>query len=152
MEQVNEIEPGGQTVKPFEPPQEAKPAAELSEIDTLRLEVDDLTRSLRLAEARNEVTSMLSLAGARSPELLFEAAGKLLQFADDGSLLNAEAVSNELRRKFPEQFAVTIRPMIDAGAGSTTSPQALTREALARMKPAEIARLNWDDVRHVLSN
>ena len=39
---------------------------------------------------------------------------------------------------------------IDAGAGRT-SPATLTKEALARMKPSEIAELDWSEVRRVLA-
>jgi hypothetical protein len=142
-----------QALLPFDPPLEEKPAAKPGEIETLRLEISGLRHSLRLAEARNEMTPLLRSAGARSPELLFEAAGKLMQFADDGTLQNAESISAELKHKFPEQFAGTsAQPTIDAGAGSTVFPHALTRETLAKMKPAEVARLNWDDVRQVLAS
>jgi hypothetical protein len=153
MKKVNEIEPDEQVLLPFDPPLEETAPAQPGEIDGLRLKVEDLTRSLRLAEAQNQVTAILRDAGARSPELLFEAAGKLLQFADDGTLKNAEAVSAALKQRFPEQFAgAGAQPTIDAGAGSTTAPRALTRESLARMKAADVARLDWNDVRQVLAS
>ena len=41
-------------------------------------------------------------------------------------------------------------PSIDAGAGYVPAP-ALTTEALAKMTPDEISRLDWNDVRRVLS-
>jgi len=84
---------------------------------------------------------------------MFEAAKGDLQFADDGSLANAEALVGQLRTKLPEQFgSFGPQPTIDGGAGSRQGSATLTKETLARMKPADIARLNWDDVRQVLSN
>jgi hypothetical protein len=60
----------------------------------------------------------------------------------------------ELKRRFPEQFGVgqQTAPPIDGGAGSGIPARVLTKEALASMKPAEIARLDWDEVCQVLSN
>jgi hypothetical protein len=43
-------------------------------------------------------------------------------------------------------------PPIDGGAGRMQPGNILTREALARMKPADIAQLDWDDVRQILSS
>jgi hypothetical protein len=40
---------------------------------------------------------------------------------------------------------------IDAGAGAASGPQ-LTKETLAKMKPAEIAELDWGDVKRVLAS
>lgn len=42
-------------------------------------------------------------------------------------------------------------PSIDGGAGRTTVPP-ITKDALARMKPSEIAELDWADVRKVLAS
>jgi hypothetical protein len=39
---------------------------------------------------------------------------------------------------------------IDAGAGARVRP-AITKETLAKMKPAEIAELDWQEVRRALS-
>jgi hypothetical protein len=39
---------------------------------------------------------------------------------------------------------------IDAGAGGRSGPQ-LTKETLAKMKPSEIAELDWADVKRTLS-
>jgi hypothetical protein len=95
----------------------------------------------------------LKQAGARTPKLLLEAAKHALQFTAAGELENAVEIIEALKEKFPEQFgghAAPSVPSIDAGAGRIAKPT-LTREALAKMKPAEIAELNWDDVRRVLA-
>jgi len=97
-------------------------------------------------------TNELGRAGARSPELLFNSVRDTLQFADDGTLLNAAALVKKLRDAHPEQFGTHL-PVgsIDAGAGVAVTPQ-LTRDALAKMKPAEIAELDWNDVKRVLAS
>jgi hypothetical protein len=61
------------------------------------------------------------------------------------------ALLGKLKASFPEQFGTPPPASIDAGAGLRPTPQ-LTREALAKMKPAEIAALDWNDVRRVLAS
>jgi hypothetical protein len=52
-----------------------------------------------------------------------------------------------------ESSAMHASPVsIDAAAGSGQRRDVLTPEKLARMKPAEIARLDWAEVRGVLAN
>jgi hypothetical protein len=142
-----------QPVLPSDPPlPEAPTPPEAVDVDALRAENEELKRAVRLSEARDRITTSLKTAGARSPELMFEAAKPILQFSEDGSVENAEAVVGEMKRRFPEQFGVGPQPPIDGGAGASQRPHGLTREALAKMKPAEIARLDWDAVREVLAN
>ena len=116
----------------------------------LQAENERLKATIRLAEAHRQITGELGRIGARSPELLFEAVKADLQFADDGKLQNAAALVGELKTLFPEQFGTHTPAGIDAGAGRE-QPPALTRDALAKMKPAEIAALDWGDVRRVLA-
>jgi len=125
-------------------------AASAAEIARLSAENAALRDAVRLGSARETVTAGLAAAGARSPLLLFEHVRGDLQFADDGSLQNAEAVVGLMRQRFPEQFGPASPPSIDAGAGRAAAVP-LTKEALAKMTPAEVASLNWDDVRSVLS-
>lgn len=135
---------------PFDPPLKEKPA---DEIATLRAENESLRAATRLRDARETLMASLATAGARSPELLFEAAKDSLQFGEDGSVQNAAALVADLKRRYPEQFGVSSpQPPIDGGAGASGTGQALTKEALARMSPAEIARLDWAAVREVLAN
>jgi hypothetical protein len=139
-----------QILLPFDPPLEEEPAGE---IEALRVENESLRVAVRLRDARDIMTASLSAAGARSSELLFEAAKDSLQFGEDGSPQNAEALVADLKRRFPEQFgAFPPQPPIDGGAGSNGGAPALTKESLARMTPAEIARLDWGAVREVLAN
>ena len=117
----------------------------------LQAENEQLKATIRLAEAHRQVTGELGRIGARSPELLFDAVKGDLQFGTHGEVQNAAAIVGELKRRFPEQFGTHTPVGIDAGAGRE-QPPALTREALSKMKPAEIAALDWNDVRRVLSS
>lgn len=133
-------------------PETSAPDADENEMAKLAAENAELKHAARLSAARELMTDSLRSAGARTPRLLFDAAAGDLQYADDGSLANAAAMVERLKTQFPEQFGPD-RPAasIDGGAGRAASP-ALTREALAKMSPAEIARLDWAAVRNVLSN
>ena len=124
--------------------------AEAVTLNELRAENEQLKATIRLGEAHRQITGELATAGARSPELLFNSVRDALQFADDGTLLNSAALVKKLRDAHPEQFGTHVAvPSIDAGAGIVTTPQ-LTRDALSKMKPAEIAELDWNDVKRVL--
>ena len=155
---MNEIEMKSdeQLLLPFEPPLEEKPpqvGGDAGDIETLRAENEALRESLRIREVRDQVMASLSSAGARSPELMFAAAKESLQFGEDGAVQNAEAVVGELKRKFPEQFGgISSHPSIDGGAGATAQTNVLTKESLAQMKPAEIARLDWESVKQTLAS
>jgi hypothetical protein len=118
------------------------------EIGELRAENERLKEDIRMRTAVYEIETALGKAGARSPKLLVEAAKESLQFGEDGSVANAGAVVDHLRRQFPEQFGAG---SIDGGAGRNPGPT-LTKDALSRMTPAEIQRLDWAEVRSVLSN
>ncbi len=123
------------------------------EVEQLRCENEELKQTARLAAARGLLTQELSKAGARSPELLFETVRGEIQFDEGGEPLNAAALVANLRSKFPEQFGSTqASASIDAAAGAGTRPSFLTAEALSRMTPQEIARLDWDEVRRILAN
>jgi len=129
-------------------------AADLQgKIESLEGENLELKRSSQLAQARNAAVTALGRLGAVSPALLFEAAELELQFDETGAVVNLEAQLATLQRKYPEQFAVVPRipTTIDAGAGRSAPPQ-LSKEALSRMTPAEIAELDWNDVRRVLAS
>lgn len=132
---------GGDTVTP-----ESEALAEL------QAENEQLKATIRLSEAHRQITGELARSGARSPELLFNSVRDALQFADDGTLQNAAALVQKLRDAHPEQFGTHVAvPSIDAGAGIAAAPQ-LTRDALSKMRPAEIAELDWNDVKRVLAS
>ena len=122
-----------------------------AETERLRAENDNLKMSLLMRDAREELVKALEKAGARSPLLLFDSAKGDLQFADDGQLINAAAILQHLKNAHPEQFGFE-KPTgsVEGGAGNGVSNY-LTKEALARMAPADIAKLDWSEVRNVLA-
>jgi hypothetical protein len=118
-----------------------------------QLQAENAALKKQLAEqaAHSSLKDKLKQAGARTPKLLLEAAKHALQFTAAGELENAVEIIEALKEKFPEQFGTHMSvPSIDAGAGRVTKP-GLTREALAKMSPAEVAQLDWNDVRRVLA-
>jgi len=120
-----------------------------AELETLRRENEELKTATRLRDARESLAAELERAGARSPELMFAAVMGELEFDDQGKVQNSAALISLLRRSYPEQFDDQVRTgSIDAGAGRGT--RMLTAGALARMTPAEIARLDWAEVRETL--
>ena len=151
-----QIDDSAQTVPdPPETEPPGNPPADADAVETLRRlqsENAQLKDAARLGAASELIQTALTAEGARSPGLLFESARGDLQFDADGTLVNAAAIVERLKTKFPEQFGYD-RPAasIDGGAGRIAAP-ALTKDALARMSPAEIARLDWADVRQVLAN
>lgn len=128
---------------------EASPS-NADEIATLRAENEQLRATSREREANRQITEELTRSGARSPELLYRSIKADLQFADDGSLVNSNALIAKLKADNPEQFGQAGIGSVDGGSG-TTRPNALTKATLARMKPDEIAKLDWAEVRAVLA-
>ena len=124
-------------------------ADESSQTEQLTNENERLRRELGIEKAKRLITTELTSAGARSPELLFGTLTERLEFDDNGEPANTAGLVADLKSRHPEQFG-TQTASIDAGAGTTAKP-ALTREALGRMKPAEIAKLDREEVREVLS-
>lgn len=117
----------------------------------LRAENEQLKTQIRLSEAHRQITGELAEAGARSPELLFKSISGELQFGENGEVVNAAALLEQLKTSYPEQFGREPIAGIDAAAGTHSQPR-LTRDALAKMKTEEIAALDWADVRRVLAN
>jgi hypothetical protein len=124
-----------------------------AELDELRRENEELKQNMRLRTAREQMIAELKAAGARSPGLMFDSVTADVQYDDAGEPINIAALVANLKAKFPEQFGNdTPAGSIDAGAGSGARPNFLTPETLARMKPNEIAKLDWADVRSVLAS
>jgi len=119
-------------------------------VEPLRKENENLRELLRLRDAREQMVGEFQKAGARSPGLLFAHAVDSLQFDDDGKVVNTAATVEKLRREFPEQFGRAVPPSIDGGVKSQPADH-LTKETLSKMKPAEVARLDWSEVRRVLA-
>jgi len=122
-----------------------------AEAEQLRAENDELRNAIRMRDAREALTNELNAAGARSPDLLLATVQDELQFDNEGRPANIAAIASNLKQKFPEQFGSGQPDSIDAGAGRTNQNNFLTRDALAKMTPQEIARFDWNDVRQVLA-
>jgi len=122
-----------------------------AEAEMLRTENDQLRHAIRMRDAREALTNELRAVDARSPQLMFESVRGEIQFDREGRPANIAAIVANLKQKFPEQFGNDQPPSIDAGAGRANQNNFLTREALAKMTPQEIARLDWNDVRQVLA-
>ena len=131
---------------------ETEPAEPGDAVRNIEAENAALRQLVRLQDAREEITARLREAGARSPGLLFAQAADELQFDEEGKLVNAAAILGRLKRSYPEQFEPARPAAIDGGAGTAGRSRELTRESLAKMTPAEIARLDWDEVRSVLAS
>ena len=122
-----------------------------ADVEKLAAENEALKNEIRMRGAAYEIESRLLAAGARTPGLLAEKAREGFQFAEDGSLTNPGALIDKLKRTYPEQFdRNTPTDSIDAAAGRNSRPP-LTREALERMSPEDIRRLDWDEVRAALA-
>lgn len=135
-----------------ETPSEDLPDEQLS-LEKLRAENEELRAAMRLREAREDMVAELNAAGARSPALLFDSIKENFQFGDDGKPVNAKALLSRLKNSYPEQFGTGPHvETIDGGAGSGRAASPLTKEALARMTPAQIAELDWNEVRTVLAS
>ncbi len=90
---------------------------------------------------------------SQPPELLFELARGLEQMDETGELDNAAAIVREIKKRYPAEFRAGSPAAvgINGGAGMVAAVP-LTRDVLAKMKPADIAKLDWQAVRHVLEN
>lgn len=148
MDDTNNIQTPTTEPQPAVPPDINPPDPEA---ERLRAENIELKTEIRMRDARERMTELLEAAEANSPELLFGAVREDLQFSDDGELQNAAALVDRLKRQFPEQFGrPRPAPSIDASAGTGRTPL-LSAESLARMTPEQIQKLDWVEVRSILS-
>lgn len=125
---------------------------DLTELERLKKENEDLRNATRLRDAKDEVVAALKAAGNNSPELAFRAIQGDLKFDEGGKLINAKDLLEGLRAGFPEQFG-TQPPAdgVDAGAGQGKKGPALTAAQLEKMTQQEIAQLPWDDVKAAMT-
>ena len=122
------------------------------EVERLAAENEELRSEIRMRGAVYDIEKRLAAAGARSPGLLAKEASEGFQFGEDGTLASPEALIENLRRSYPEQFGRDVPAgSIDAGAGRNAAPP-LNREALSRMTPNEIRELDWEEVRAALAS
>lgn len=124
---------------------------DLSELDRIKKENQELRDANRLRDAKDEVVAALTAAGNKSPEFTFNAMKGDLKFDDSGKLINSKDLIDGLKTNYPEQFGVE-KPTegIDAGAGGGQAATKLTREAIEKMSHEEVNK-NWDEVSKVLA-
>lgn len=124
---------------------------DLSDLEKLQKENAELREANRLRDARESGVAALSKEGARSPELIWEALRGRLEFDDKGNAKNLDALVANFKTSYPEQFGIE-KPgeTIDGGAGQGAATGKLTREKLAAMTPAEIQKLDWEEVKKVM--
>lgn len=130
----------------------APPGEETHSHDELLAENLALKQIIKLRDAREVLTTAFADRGARSPGLLFAYAIDDLQFDETGGLENASALLRKIEKAFPEQFEhrETVSS-INGGSGGSSNLTSVTRESLAKMRPAEIAALDWNEVKRVIS-
>lgn len=118
---------------------DAEAKAKLSDDERLKLENTELKRTIQMTKAETEVTKALEKAGAKAPLLLFNVKKGELQFDDSGKITNLTEIVDELKSEYSDQFGVE-KPSqsIDAGAGTTTPGQPLTKALIEKMSHKEI--------------
>lgn len=129
----------------------AEAEKDLSDLERANNRIKELESSQRLRDAKDTVTDALTKAGAKSTELIWRALNGELEFDDKGNLKNLDALVNDFKTDYPEQFGVE-KPQetINGGAGGGTTSK-LTKEKLAEMTPAEIKLLDWEEVKKVMA-
>jgi hypothetical protein len=108
--------------------------AKMTEDERLKDENSRLQTELRMRDAKDEVTSLLNKAGAKSASLLFGAAVGDLEFdSKTGKVTNAAEIVSNLLKQYPEQFG-TDKPTgsADGGAGKDGSGAAVSMNDLIR--------------------
>lgn len=121
---------------------------DLSELERLQKENEELRAANQLRDAKDSVVDALTKAGARSPELLWKAMKSDLEFDDKGWLKNLDALVTSAKSDFADQFGEP-KPdgTIEGGAGQQTKDtgKGLTEEKIKAMTPQEINE-NWEEV------
>jgi hypothetical protein len=124
---------------------------DLSELDKIKKENEELRSANRLRDAKDAVIDALTKAQARSPLLLWKSVQSDLEFDDKGSLKNLDTLIKGLKTDFEDQFGQP-KPegSVDGGAGQGgSSRNTLTIEQIKHMKPSEINE-NWKEVQAVM--
>jgi len=126
--------------------------AKLSDDEKKDATISELQQSLRMRDAKDEVTAALGREGAKATGLMWNAIKGELEFDDKGKLTNLKDLIKELKGDYADQFGEP-KPteIIDGGAGQQAKDTTLTKEKLAAMSPQEIAALDWEDVKKVLA-
>lgn len=122
---------------------------DLSELERANKRIQELESGQRLRDAKDAVTAALTKAGARSPELIWQAMKGDLEFDDKGGVKNLDALVNSYKTDFADAFGIE-KPgeTINGGAGGQAATK-LTIEQIQKMTPEQINE-NWEEVEKVL--
>lgn len=123
---------------------------DLSELERLRKQNEDLQGLIRLRDAKEKIVEMLRAAGNKSPELAFAVLKSDLKFDKNGKVENAEDLLESFKAAYPEQFVKDKPGQIDAGKSTNQKNDGLTVATLSKMTPDEINKLDWQHVKAVL--
>lgn len=130
---------------------DAAAKAKLSDDEKKDATIAELQAGLRMRDAKDSVSVALEKAGAKATGLMWNAIKGDLEFDDKGKLTNLDSLVKDLQADYPDQFGIA-KPgeSIDA-AGKTQAGEKLTKEKLAKMTPAEINTLDWEEVKKVMA-
>lgn len=130
----------------------AEAEKDLSDLEKANNRLKELEEQIRLRDAKESGLDALKAAGARSPELMWEVLRGRLEFDDKGNAKNLDALVASFKTTYAEQFGIE-KPgeTIDGGAGQPGTGTKLTKEKLAAMSPAEIQKLDWEEVKKVMA-
>lgn len=125
---------------------------ETPETETPDLAAENATLRTRVREmaASQALNAALEKAGVTATSLVTKALIADVQFDDADAPVNVAALIAKARGEFPAVFRSDAANGIDARVASPP-PERLTREMLKKMSPAEIAKLDWEQVRAALS-
>ena len=130
---------------------DAEAKAKLSEDERAKAETEELRNQLRERDARDAVKDEAAKLGVKNPAAIYKIVKDELEYDDKGNVSNLADVIESAKADFPELFDTKPNQSIDAGAGTTGTGDVLTKEKLAKMTPAEINALPWEDVQKVLT-
>lgn len=131
----------------------AEEEKDLSELEKAKKRIAELESAQRLTNTRDAAVEALAKAGARNPELLWKTIQTDVEFDDAGKPKNLEALVTGLKTDYADQFGEP-KPTegVDGGAGQGgKGGDTLTAEKLAKMTPAEINALPWEEVSKVMA-
>lgn len=130
---------------------DAEARAKLSEEERTKAEMDDLRLQIKERDARDAVNVAAAKLGVKNSSLVYKLVKDDLEFDDKGKISNLAEVFDSAKTEYPDLFDTKPNQSIDAGAGTTKTGDVLTKEKLAKMTPAEINALDWNDVQKVLT-
>lgn len=125
--------------------EEQKRTDRIAELERTLAERDT---ALRERASYAAVVDAAARLGAAKPALLHKLIGSDIEFEDDGSPKNVDALVRDFLKANPEFVSTAGRPTGDAGQGAR-GKSTLTRDQIKAMKPEEV-NARWAEVQEVL--